>query len=104
MRHDNNNTLIPYNPLCLLFSYHYRSHKTCPDGSVIDTSATCPTPASPNTDNPNTQTTPPPSGGDNGNNNPPSGGGDNSNNNGGNPSQSTGGGNDNSNSGSSTKK
>jgi hypothetical protein len=49
--------------------------KTCPDGSVIDASATCPTqPGSPSPSNPNTQTPPPnennPPPGDNGNNNP----------------------------------
>jgi hypothetical protein len=62
--------------------------KTCPDGSVIDASATCPTqPSSSNPSNPNTQTpppgdnNPPPSGSDNGNNNPNKG----DNNNGGNP-------------------
>jgi hypothetical protein len=51
--------------------------KTCPDGSVIDASATCPTPpATPNPSNPNTQTTPPPN-----ENNPPPGSSDNGNNN-----------------------
>ena len=60
--------------------------KTCPDGSVIDASATCPTqPASPpNPSNPSTQTppstgdnNPPPSSNDNGNNNPNNGANDN---------------------------
>jgi hypothetical protein len=69
--------------------------KTCPDGSVIDASATCP--GSPNPSNPNTQTpppnenNPPPGRSDNGNNNPTNGANDNGN----------GGGDQNSNTGSS---
>jgi hypothetical protein len=59
--------------------------KTCPDGSVIDTSASCPTlstppPSTNNNPPPPTENNPtPPSGNDNGNNNPPSGGGGSSN-------------------------
>jgi uncharacterized membrane protein YgcG len=66
--------------------------KTCPDGSVIDTSASCPTqstsPPPTNNNPPPTENNPTsPSGNDNGNNNPPSAGGggssDGNNNNGG---------------------
>ena len=58
--------------------------KTCPDGSVIDTSASCPTQSTPppptNNNPPPTDTNPtPPSGNDNGNNNPPSAGSGSSN-------------------------
>lgn len=79
------------------------STKTCPDGSVIDASATCPTqPTSPNPGNPNTQTSPPsdnsppPGTGDNGNNNPNNDGSNNdNNNNNNNPSSNGGSGNEN---------
>ena len=57
-------TKNPTDPSCsqtLIPSTTTPTTKTCPDGSVIDASATCPTlPASPNPSNPNTQTTPPP--------------------------------------------
>jgi uncharacterized membrane protein YgcG len=56
--------------------------KTCPDGSVIDASATCPTqstpppssnsqPQGPDNNNPSASNNSPPSSSDNGNNNPP---------------------------------
>ena len=53
--------------------------KKCPDESIIDASASCPTQSTPppptNNNPPPTQNNPtPPSGNDNGNNNPPSGG------------------------------
>ena len=53
--------------------------KTCPDGLVIDTGASCPTQSTPppptNNNPPPTENNPtPPSGNDNDNNNPPSGG------------------------------
>jgi len=68
------------------------STKTCPDGSVIDASASCPTQSTPPSANSN-PTPPsdnlPPSGSDNGNNNPSGGSG--SNNNGGGSSNGGGG-------------
>jgi hypothetical protein len=81
-------TKNPTDPSCiqsLTPSTNTPTTKTCPDGSVIDSSATCPTqpnPSNPNSQNPPpNENNPPPSSSDNGNNNANKG----DNNNGGNP-------------------
>ena len=62
----------PSDPACPQLPPPTTTTKTCPDGSVIDASATCPTQSTPPSP---TNNNPPPSGNDNGNNNPPSGSG-----------------------------